>query len=297
MSSTSRDSISWALRSEPQRPTIMSAAHIPQELLDDILHELQNDTRTLRRCALVARCFLPASQRLIFSRIYLDTSASGLTTCQKLHAVLLHSPHLIEYPEVLHLQLRSNPHHQSNNILPDTLLILSYLRYLRLSGSAAWGRLPAVQRNAICNVFSLPCLVSVSVAGIRRFPLTILTRYSQLTHISIDDITIDMSNCTGQNYFPSSVPTTQVGQLTALSGGEGESGAIATRTLVHYLAQPHSSLRFSSLRNFTAAVRFEEDVIAYQKVILSSRRFLQSLTLSVDCNGEKMITVACLAQP
>jgi hypothetical protein len=268
------------------RLTIMSAPRIPQELLDGILHELQYGTRTLGKCALVARCFLPSSQRMIFSRIYLDTSAAGMISCQKLRAVLSSRPHLIEYAEVLYLQLRSYPHNQSN-ILPDTLAMLSYLRSFQLSGSTAWDLLPDAQRHAICGMFSLPCLVSTSVTGVRGFPLAIFAHCNQLTHISINEIIVDESDPRiNVDPFPRYIPPEHKGHLTALSGGEGESGALATRTLVHCLAHPHSSLGLSALQQFTAAVRSEQDVTMYQRVIHSSQRSLESLTLSVDCEGK-----------
>jgi len=272
----------------------MSAPHIPQELIDRVLTHLHNDARTLRICALVARCFLPFSQRLIFSRIYLDTSGPGLVSCQKLRAVFLHNPHLIEYAESLYLHLRSRPRKQIN-ILPDTLTMFSHLRSFQLSGSMAWEPLQYLEKHAIRNVFSLPSLASASVTSIRGFPLAIFTRCSQLTHLSFNDIVADPSDpAVKDDLLPQPTSPKHKGQLIVLSGGEGESGAITTRILVHYLAQPHSSLGLSSLQHFTAAVRSDEDVTAYQKVIDLSRRSMESLSLSVNCDGEKLNAVECL---
>ena len=270
----------------------MSAPRIPQELLDGILHELQSDTRTLQKCAVVARCFLPSSQRLIFSRIYLDTSGSGLISCQNLRTVLLRSPHLIEYAEALYLQLRPQTRNWNNqsNILADTLSMLSYLHSFRLSGSTAWSSLPDTHRHAIYRMFSLSSIYSVSVTGIRGFPLSIFTRCNQLMHIYINDVIVGLSvdpvPAIQDNLLPDSILPKAKGHLTTLSGGEGESGAIATRALVQCLVHPHSSLSLSALRHFTAAVRSDEDVTTYQTVIHSSRRSLESLSLSVDCKGE-----------
>ena len=233
----------------------------------------------------------------MLSRIYLNTSASGVRCCQKLRTVLLHSPHLIGYTESIHLQLGSplGSYYYPNsqiNVLSDMLTTFkspgSCVRSFQLSGPVPWMSLPAIHQDAICNFLSSPCLVSASIVGIPGFPLGTLAHCSQLTEISINDLNIhvNLSDPTIQNYpVVQFAPPKHKGHLTALSGGEGESGAVATRVLVHCLVHPNSSLSLSALRNFTAAVRSNEDVTAYQKVLLLSQRSLKSLTLSADCKG------------
>ena len=59
--------------SKPRRPTqIAGDPKLPQELVDEILDHLAEDTRTLRSCSLVAKSWISPSRRHLFSTLVLN---------------------------------------------------------------------------------------------------------------------------------------------------------------------------------------------------------------------------------
>ncbi|KAF7366885.1 hypothetical protein MSAN_00947200 [Mycena sanguinolenta] len=80
-------------------------SQLPQELLDIVVDNLHDDTRSLKSCALAARAFLTSARIHIFRRIEiippkLKTNSSS-SPCQKLLGLLTSSPHLPRLVEEL----------------------------------------------------------------------------------------------------------------------------------------------------------------------------------------------------
>ncbi|KAK7052915.1 hypothetical protein VNI00_004235 [Paramarasmius palmivorus] len=110
---------------------------LPQEVLDTILENLHpfQDTQTLRRCALTARCLLPTSQRILFRTIFvLDVSWSRRARIDQLHSLLNLSPHLAQYTKVFYLFLQSSES-TFQNLLPSIIPRLQSLQKIELHTS------------------------------------------------------------------------------------------------------------------------------------------------------------------
>ena len=88
-----------------------------------------------------------------------------------------------------------------------------------LTGANTWESLPDVHNLAIRNVLRTRHVISASVVSIVGFPLSILTTYSQLKHITIHGIDVTEAVSSGQPLLnPASVA--HKGQLESLTGGE-----------------------------------------------------------------------------
>ncbi|KAJ7866017.1 hypothetical protein B0H14DRAFT_3595219 [Mycena olivaceomarginata] len=89
------------------RPNRSGASRVtcPQELIELILGKTDSaDKETLKSCALVARSFRPASQKLIFSDLTIPFSGrDSIVALQRLADVLSASLHLALYVRTLHL--------------------------------------------------------------------------------------------------------------------------------------------------------------------------------------------------
>ncbi|KAJ6559996.1 hypothetical protein B0H19DRAFT_1260661 [Mycena capillaripes] len=89
----------------PNRSGASPRAVCPQELIEHILGKTDStDKETLKACALVARSFRPASQKLIFSDLTIPSSGrDSIIALQRLADVLSASPHLALCIRTLHL--------------------------------------------------------------------------------------------------------------------------------------------------------------------------------------------------
>ncbi|KAF8883927.1 hypothetical protein CPB85DRAFT_391969 [Mucidula mucida] len=85
----------------------MPGSELPQELVDIVINELQNDAAALRACSLVCRSWVPTSQQHLFRYISLAPSYHKRGThsafLSKFHALLATSPHLSQNVRTLEL--------------------------------------------------------------------------------------------------------------------------------------------------------------------------------------------------
>ncbi|KAJ7832841.1 hypothetical protein B0H14DRAFT_2309282, partial [Mycena olivaceomarginata] len=81
----------------------------PQELVDIVVNNLQDDTPSLKACSLTAHTFVPSARIHIFKRIEImppnDNPGSkeppSRSPCQKLLKMLNSSPHIAPFVEEL----------------------------------------------------------------------------------------------------------------------------------------------------------------------------------------------------
>jgi hypothetical protein len=139
---------------------------LPQELIDTILENIDVDVDqwTLRCCSLACSSLLHSSRRRIFRRIVLHNYTSGskpTSHCQRLHNLLLKSPHIATFIQELKLYEGQYGKGQdwmgSDPSLPLVLGMLKDLARLELR-RLEWGKLPPAVRQSIQNVLELPSL-------------------------------------------------------------------------------------------------------------------------------------------
>lgn len=172
--------------------------YLPQELVDQILDHLHDDSSTLLNCALVSRTWLPTSRMHLFSKIRLlvppsrnslhedDTPRHG--PCQRLHALLTGSPEIIPYIHDLRIHSGSPNSPASldesswvltEDTLPPLLLMLTDLRHFEFTTevSMPWDILPITLRQAIDSIFQLDSLTFVRL---RSWAFSDLSNFASL---------------------------------------------------------------------------------------------------------------------
>ena len=177
---------------------------LPQELIDTILEniDVNVDQWTLHCCSLACSSLLHSSHRRIFRCIVLYpqpghyyTSGSKPTShCQRLHNLLLESPHIATFIQELKLyEGQSSKRQDWMGSDPSLLLMLGMLQDLaRLDlQSLEWGKLPLAVRQSIQNVLELPSLhfvhMEYSFGSMDNFS-SFLSHAEGLTGLSLDEI-------------------------------------------------------------------------------------------------------------
>ncbi|KAJ7450848.1 hypothetical protein FB451DRAFT_716663 [Mycena latifolia] len=201
----------------------MSHDSIPQELVDLIVDNLQDDISTLKCCSLTARAFVSSSQRHMFRKIQitpppLDNSQSS---CQKLCKLLSSSPHVAPLVEDLIIVLvgsetsfdydsdgewLTKPHTTWIMTGRTLSLVLPLLNPRRISlvenappewnsggeFSMNWNKLGRTLKSALSDTFSSPRLESVHLRGIvvesPRQLLSLFSEASALRDMSLSRI-------------------------------------------------------------------------------------------------------------
>ncbi|KAJ7677249.1 hypothetical protein B0H17DRAFT_121586 [Mycena rosella] len=153
---------------------------LPQELIDIVTDNIQNDPVTLKACSYAASSFRRSSQRHLFSRIKLlpPRSAKRSTPCEKFHEVLASAPHLASYVRCLEIlegydtdgkPARNLPWIRSDRTLE---LVLPLLRLRRFSLHCTWpaslniSSLPGTLKAQFHDVLHSPTLASLSLGRI-----------------------------------------------------------------------------------------------------------------------------------
>ncbi|KAK0502718.1 hypothetical protein EDD18DRAFT_603972 [Armillaria luteobubalina] len=126
-----------------------SCSPLPQEIIDQITDELQEDFSTLKACALVSRPWKESSQRHIFSDIFFEAPPESLpletSPCYTFHRLLITSPHLGRH--VRHLEICDEGRTSDSTrrwllasveILMSVISLLTCLSSVDISFSGLW---------------------------------------------------------------------------------------------------------------------------------------------------------------
>ncbi|KAK7052922.1 hypothetical protein VNI00_004242 [Paramarasmius palmivorus] len=151
-----------------------TTTQLPQELIDtilEILWESSRDIRSLRRCALSARCFLSTARRFIYHTIHLRgvLSKDGrVPVMEEFERLLKSSPYLIEFivELILDVDVGISPYWYDEARLEALPLvsILSQMHNLeKISIGKDWGltSLPAAHLQALLDVMAAPKIQAI----------------------------------------------------------------------------------------------------------------------------------------
>jgi hypothetical protein len=181
-------------------------SQLPQELIDTILENLNVDVDqwTLRCCSLACSSLLHSSRRQIFRRIvlvpqsgnYYISSSRPKSCCQRLHNLLLNSPHIATFIQELKLYEGQNCKGQawlaSDPSLPLVLGMLKDLKRIEFRRLEWSLKLPLAVRQSIQDVLELPSLHFVHMersdfANMNDFS-SLLSHAEGLTGLSLAEI-------------------------------------------------------------------------------------------------------------
>jgi hypothetical protein len=98
---------------------------VPQDIIDNVIAAVGDDTRVLKQCTLVSSSFLLPSRKQLFSRISLRSDKP----CQGIHEFLVQNPVIQSFVRTITLEQMS----PSGPKIPEWMNGTSLLAILRLS--------------------------------------------------------------------------------------------------------------------------------------------------------------------
>jgi hypothetical protein len=180
----------------------MNRCKLPQELINIITDNLRDEPWVLRRCSLVCSSWLQTNQCHLFRCIVLqppnaryDRRPGDISNSQKLHRILLKSPHIATYIQELQVyegqMFRDQDWIGTDQTLPLVLGMLTHLRKIELR-RLRWSKFLPDLRRSICSVLERPSLVFLAIdlsnfASMDDFS-SLLSHADGLTGISFTNI-------------------------------------------------------------------------------------------------------------
>jgi hypothetical protein len=247
---------------------------IPDDIIEAIIDQLQNDHKTLRRTSLVSTSFLPRSQAHIFAtiRIHVARDNDSFERSQRLHNVFLMAPHITLYVREVYLTgfigstWSLQPRHQrfSEEVFPGILSLLPRVRRFILSllsrgedeagplRGRSWVQQSDSLQKAIVNLCTSPSTTYLSLSHIQEYPVSALARCSGLKHLSLRGLEFQpnasqiMQTDSKQNSITSLEMDNAQSQLKILEIDGSFKASLPP--LVGVLEHPHSLINRSQLR-------------------------------------------------
>ncbi|KAJ7168352.1 hypothetical protein C8R43DRAFT_984087 [Mycena crocata] len=285
---------------------VLSPCPLPQELIDIIIDAIQDDRASLKTCSYVSFPFKKSSQRHLFSHITLlpPRSARRPTQCQKLHEILLETPHLASYSTSLEILEGYQPSVSGVSVkLPWVTsesaleLVLPLLPLRRFSLFCSWPgsllslALPATLRTTLYDVIKSDTLTSLTLGRIIfkpadfHFFLTGCTGLKELALFAVSVHSTSGFEADDEEKIESSTHRAQLDSFTAESDGEildlllsAESpvdlqclrtlslhGYLAARHLESLIQRPHATLQHFSIKElFDDSIDFDFTTVQHE---------------------------------
>lgn len=185
----------------------LTAFPFPQELVDLVVDNLEDDISSLEACSLTSRAFLASSRRYQFSEIELlglpksdqpETRAQKQTLCDKFHALITNSPHIAPLVKGLTIEEGDEGWLTKRSPLPLVLRQLVNLEDISVGQGGhdiVWSKLPHRVRESLLDIIHSPKLESVTLMSIEELPhpskLFPVVEGSSLYHIMLLGVTFE----------------------------------------------------------------------------------------------------------
>ena len=176
---------------------------IPQDIIDNIIAAVGDDTRLLKQCTLVSSSFLLPCRKQLFSRIYLTNNQ----TCHGIHQFLVQNPVIQSFVRSISLEHMSSPETAKwmNSLSLLALLRLPLCRlecfsitlcpdYLR---NWNWNCFSSDMKDALLNIIHSSTLKTLSLTGITELPITFFFHIVHLTTLELHSLLL--SDIVGEN--------------------------------------------------------------------------------------------------
>ncbi|RDB17345.1 hypothetical protein Hypma_001996 [Hypsizygus marmoreus] len=167
----------------------VSSPVLPQELLDKVIDDLQDDFEALKVCTLTSRSLLGRSQINLFFAIRI----SNLQRCRRLRSVLEGNPLLSERVRELEV-VDFIKWVKGDTDLPYILRATVLLRSLCVESSEdplLWPMVPKDTVDALTSAFCRPTLCNLRMSMIRDFPVHLLGLEMNLAHLSLREVVLN----------------------------------------------------------------------------------------------------------
>ena len=166
---------------------------IPQDIIDNVIAAVGDDTRLLKQCALVSSSFLLPSRKQLFSRISLTSDQ----TCQGIHQFLIQNPVIQSSVRTITLgeQVYSSEFEWMNGA---SLLAILRLPFCCLEGFSiivnvnrifsnhwSWNNFSIELKDALTNIIHSSTLKTLNLSGIAELPTTFFLHIVHLTTLEL----------------------------------------------------------------------------------------------------------------
>ena len=165
---------------------------IPQDIIDNVIAAVGDDTRLLKQCTLVSSSFLLPSRKQLFSRIIINCDQ----TCQGIHQFFIQNPVIQSFVRTITL---TQIVHWGTCNFPDWMNSTSLLAILRLPFCRLecfsicvyywnWNSFSSELKDALSNIIHSSTLKTLSLKGITKVPNSLFQHITvttlKLHHIS-----------------------------------------------------------------------------------------------------------------
>ena len=176
---------------------------IPQDIIDNVIAAVGDDTRLLKQCSLVSSSFLLPSRKQLFSRITLRSDRS----CQRIHQFLVQNPAILSSVRAINLtEYIDCSDDFESPIECQWMNSTSLLAILRLpffclecfsinvfqnywdSKPWNWNRFSSEMNDAISNIIHSSNLKTLSFEGITGMPITFFHHIVHLTILELHSV-------------------------------------------------------------------------------------------------------------
>ena len=168
---------------------------IPQDIIYNVIAAVGDDTRLLKRCALVSSSFLLPSRKQLFSRISLGSDE----TCQGIHQFLVQNPVIQPFVRSISLEHMSMPKTAKwmNGISLLAILRLPLCRLECFSIAVCrdfwtnwnWNSFSHELKDALSNIIHSSTLKTLYIMGITELPITFFLHIVHLTTLELHSLT------------------------------------------------------------------------------------------------------------
>lgn len=169
----------------------MANSVIPQEIIDSIIEAVGNDTRLLKKCALVSSSFLLPARKLLFSKIYLSTDQA----CQMIHQFLVENPVIQSFVKWISIGWNWDDLNDQLNLNHTSLIGILRLPFCCLEIFAFtsgilpfnWNDFSSDLKNALSTIILSPSLKTLRLLKIQNVPITFFQGI-HLTHLVLSSL-------------------------------------------------------------------------------------------------------------
>ena len=178
---------------------------IPQDIIDNVIAAVGDDSRLLKQCCLVSSSFLFPSRKQLFSRITLKSDLS----CQRIHQFLIQNPSIhssvraITLTEYIDLSWGAEDHDcrwmNSKSLLAILRLPFSRLECFSIKADLDdwgvkpwnWSNFSSEMEDALSNIIHSPNFKTLSLDGITNMPITFFLNIVHLTTLELHLVSPD----------------------------------------------------------------------------------------------------------
>ncbi|EDR08418.1 uncharacterized protein LACBIDRAFT_326852 [Laccaria bicolor S238N-H82] len=173
-----------------------NSVEIPQDIIDNVIVALGNDTPSLKQCALVSSSFLLPSRKQLFYSIRFGFNNEA---CHKLHQFFVQNPVIISFVR----RIKFHPGWDYTPLFDKLLLAILQLPFCHLEefsldsmgiGVVNWTDLSGELKDALSTLIHSPTLKILHLRYVDNAPVTLFLGIVQLLKLHLSSVSLNYSD-------------------------------------------------------------------------------------------------------